>query len=378
MITATAVRTDFATRLYDTLAKTQAGKDLFLSPFSIQVALAMCAAGARGETRRVLADLIGAPVSVAEQNRQYAEWLRSINGAGERHVQLTTANALWVQQGEGDRLQPDYQKAVVDFYDSACNEVDFRALPDQAVKSINAWVEGKTGGKITELIKRQLVTADTRLILTNAIYFKGKWAREFDKSHTWDEDWHGASGDRKVPMMHQRGGYLFYEGADFQALDLPYQGEQLSLLIVLPRKTDGLAALENQWAAGQIYQHVTGALAHEEAVIVSLPRFKMETEFQLKPALCDMGAALAFSDNADFSGIVAQPLKISEVIHKAFIEVNEEGTEAAAATGVVMAKCAAIAKEPKRFFADHPFLFAIRDRKTNAVLFCGRVLEPKC
>src|SRR5713226_6953697 len=200
MTTAATVRTDFATRLYDKLARTQVGKDLFLSPFSIQVALAMCAAGAKGQTRRVLTELIGAPVSVDEQNRQYAAWLESVNGAGaprasfprsgvgtagshagawEPDVCLATANALWVQQGY--RIDSDYQKAVADFYDSACNELDFRALPDQAVKSINAWVEGKTAGKIKELIRRQLITADTRLILTNAIYFKGKWASEFDK-----------------------------------------------------------------------------------------------------------------------------------------------------------------------------------------------------
>jgi serpin B len=377
MITAATVHVDFASRLYVTLARTQAGKGLFLSPFSIQVALAMCAAGAKGETRRVLADLIGAPVSVAEQNRQYSAWLESVKSheGGQHHVELAIANALWVQQG--DRLQPDYQKTVADFYDSDCNELDFRAQPDQAVLSINTWVEGKTGGKIKELIRRQLITAETRLVLTNAIYFKGKWASAFDEGHTCDEDWHGASGVRKVPMMHQRGGYHFYECVDFQALDLPYQSEQLSLLVVLPTKSDGLAALESQWTAGDTYQKVTSAFVHEKSVIVSLPRFKMETESLLRPTLCDMGAALAFSDNADLSGIGAPPLKISEVIHKAFIEVNEKGTEAAAATGVVMVKGAAIMNEPKFFRADHPFLFVIRDRKINVVLFCGRVLEPK-
>jgi serpin B len=173
--------------------------------------------------------------------------------------------------------------------------------------------------------------------------------------------------------MHQRRGYLFYECADFQALDLPYQGEQLSLLVVLPTKPDGLAALESKWQAGHTYHQVTGSLAYEETVIVSLPRFKMETEFQLKPALCEMGALVAFSADADFSGIGAEPLTISEIIHKAFIEVNEEGTQAAAATGVVTAKCAAITREPRCFVADHPFLFVIRDRKTNVMLFCGRV-----
>jgi len=373
MTTAATVRTDFATRLYDRLARSQAGKDLFLSPFSIQVALAMCATGAKGETRRVLADLIGAPLSAAEQNRQYAAWLQSVNGAGERHVQLTTANALWAQKGE--RLQPDYQKAVAEFYDSTLSELDFRALPDLAVKSINTWAAGKTAGKIKELIRRQLISADTRLIVTNAIYFKGKWASEFARSQTRNEDWHGASGVRKVPMMHQGGGYLYYECADFQALDMPYQGEHLSMLVVLPTKPDGLAALERQWSAGHTYEQVTASLVHENTVIVSLPRFKLETEFQLKPALCDMGAALAFGAGADFSGIGAGPLMISEVIHKAFIEVNEEGTEAAAATGVVMRKGMAVLTEPKRFRADHPFLFAIRHRKTNVMLFCGRVLD---
>jgi serpin B len=180
-------------------------------------------------------------------------------------------------------------------------------------------------------------------------------------------------------MMHQRGGYLYYEGNDFQALDLPYQGEQLSMLVVLSRKKDGLVALERQWAAGDTFRQVTEGLDHEGTVLLSLPRFRMETVFSLKPVLCALGAELAFSDEADFSGIGEEPLKISEVVHKAFVEVNEEGTEAAAATAVGMVFCAAImpSVQPKVFQADHPFLFFIRDRKTNAVLISGRVLDPK-
>ncbi len=373
MTTTATVHNEFATRLYSSLAKSHKGKDLFLSPFSIQVALALCAAGAKGETRRQLAELLGAPASVEEQNRQYAALLAAINSAGANDVQLTTANALWLQQGAC--LHPEYQKAAAHYYDSLCREVDFGAAPDQAVQTINAWVEGKTAGKIKQLVSRDLVSADTRLVVTNAIYFKGKWASEFDKSHTWDEDWHGASGTRKVPMMHQTRGYHYYECADFQALDLPYQGERLSLLVVLPRKTDGLAALESRWTA-DTYRQVTDSLAEEATVIVSLPRFKMETSFLLKPALCDLGAGLAFSGSADFSGIEAGPLCISEVVHKAFVEVNEEGTEAAAATGLMTKRAVGIG-ETKCFQADHPFLFMIRDRQTNAVLFSGRVLEPR-
>ncbi len=374
MTTTPAVRGDFAARLHDALAAARPASDLFLSPFSVQTALAMVAAGAKGETRRVLADLIGAPLDVAEQNRQYAALLESASRAGDSHVQWTVANSLWVQQGDG--LRPDYQKTVAECYGGACNELDFRALPDQAVKSINAWVEGRTAGKIKELVRRQHLAGDTRLVLANAVWFKGKWAVEFDKTLTCDEDWHGAGGVRKTPMMRRKGGCLYHEEADFQAIDLPYQGEQTSMLVVLPRKPDGLAALEGRWAAGHAYAQVTGALAREKAVLVSLPRFRMATESQLRPALSALGAASAFQDGADFSGIGAGPLRISEVVHKAFIEVNEEGTEAAAATAVVMSKSAAVANVPKVFVADHPFLFLIRDRKTNAVLFSGRVLEP--
>ena len=179
-------------------------------------------------------------------------------------------------------------------------------------------------------------------------------------------------------MMHQSGGYLYYGGDGFQALDLPYKGEQLSMLVVLPTKKDGLASLEKQWATGETYRHATDGLNHEGTVLVSLPRFKMETVFLLKPVLCAMHAELAFSADADFSGISDERLVISEVIHKAYVEVNEEGTEAAAATAVMMPPtCAMPQKKPKVFSADHPFLFFIRDRNTNAVLFSGRVLDPK-
>ena len=222
MDTPTTARSDFATRLYDKLAGTQAGKNLFLSPFSIRVALAMCAVGARGETRRVLADLIGAPESVEEQNRQYARLLKSVHGDGDRPFQLVTANALWGQQGY--HFNPDFKKAVADFYDGAFHEVNFRAQPDEAVRTINAWVSDKTREKIKELIKRDFINDDTRLILTNAIYFKGRWEKEFEEADTRDEDWHGPNGTGKVPMMHQKGGYLYYEGDGFQALDLPYKG----------------------------------------------------------------------------------------------------------------------------------------------------------
>jgi serpin B len=333
----------------------------------------MVAAGAKAETRRALADLIGAGDDIAEQNRQYADWITAVHDEKDRDGQLlATANALWGQHGTP--VKPEFQQAIANCYGGATHEVDFVAFPDQAVKTINAWVEGQTGGKIKELVTRDLVTSDTRLVLTNAIYFKGQWENEFEKSQTWDEDWHGLDGVRKVPMMQQRGGFLYCESDDFQALDLPYQGQQLSMLVVLPRANDGLPALERTWAAAKTYRTATDSLRHEETVIVSLPRFKTHAQFKLSSVLSAMGAALAFGARADFSGIADERLNLSEVVHRALIEVNEEGTEAAAATGVFMTK--SLASLPTVFLADHPFLYFIRHRKTNSVLFAGRLLDP--
>ena len=209
MDTPTAARSEFATRLYDKLAGTQGGNNLFFSPFSIRVALAMCAVGARGETRRLLADLIGAPESVDEQNRQFAVLLKSVNDEGERPFQLVTANALWGQQGF--HFKPDFKKAVADFYDGAFNEVNFVSHPDEAMTTINTWVSDKTAEKIKELIKRDFINDDTRLILTNAIYFKARWEKKFAEAVTGDQDWNGLDRTKKTPMMHQWGGYLYYD-----------------------------------------------------------------------------------------------------------------------------------------------------------------------
>ncbi len=372
-----SARPDFATRLYYKLAESEEGKNLFLSPFSIQVALAMCATGSKGETRRVMADLIDAPENVEEQNLQYAALLKSVMGDGQRPFQLLTANALWGQQGY--HFRPDFQEAIADFYGGALHVVDFRTRPDEAAMTINAWVSDKTREKIRELIHRNDIM-NARLVLTNAIYFKGRWENEFRQADTRDDDWYGPGGTSKVKTMHRTGGYEYFEGDTYQAVDIPYTGGQLAMLIVLPRRKDGLAALERQWAVESMYRQVTARLHHQAEVVVSLPRFKMETAFKLKPVLCGLGIGLAFSDDADFGGICEEPLKIADVIHKACVEANEEGTEAAAATAVGMPLAAAAPRpmpEPKVFKADHPFLFFIRDRKTNTVLFSGRLLDPK-
>jgi serpin B len=374
MDTVEAARTTFADRLYDKLAGNRAGKNLFFSPFSIRTALALCAVGARGGTRRVMADLIGEPESVEEQNRRYARLLKAVHGDGNT-FQLVTANALWGQ--EGYHFKPDYQKAITEFYDGTFHEVNFRDLPDEAVTTINARVRDQTREKIKELVNRACLTNDTRLILTNAIYFKGEWADVFPEFRTGDEDWYTPLGTRKVPMMQRSGGYFYYEGDRFQTLELPYKGGQASMLVVLPSKGERLTPLETRWPVEGLYRRMIAGLRYEKRVIVALPRFTIETKFNLGSVLCALGAGLAFGNGADFSGIGEEPLQLSEVVHKAFVEVNEKGTEAAGATAArMMLKGIQTLPEPKVFRADRPFLFFIRDRKTDAVLFSGRVLDP--
>lgn len=371
-----SVQGDFAARLHDKLAANSAGNNLFFSPFSIRVALAMCAVGAKGETRQALIDLIGAPESVDEQNQHYGTLIKSVHGEGYRALQLVMANALWGQRGY--RFNPDYSQVVADYYDAVFRELDFRESVDEAVSAVNTWVREKTGAKITSLIDRGTISADTRLILTNAIYFKGQWETVFDKSATKQEIWH-STPRTTVPMMHQNGSYLYYEDDSLQALNIPYRGRQLSLLVVLPRKNDALAVVESRWNARGIFRQVTQGL-DPETVVVSLPCFKIAAEYLLKPALCALHAALIFSEEADFSGIGEEQLMISEVIHRSFVEVNEVGTEAAAATAVKMMLSTGTGSrspEPKVFRADHPFLFFIWERKTSAVFFAGRFAGPE-
>jgi serpin B len=365
----------FANRLYEKLVESAPDENLFFSPFSIQVALAMCAVGARGETRGALTNLIGAPDDVDDQNQLYADLLLSICSDGSRPTTLVTANAIWAQRGI--TFVPAFADAIAQYYDGVFREVNFQKEPKNAVAAINTWVSAKTNERINDLLSIDMIKADTRLVLTNAIYFKAKWEKVFPKSNTKDEPWYGPDGQTTVPLMHKQEGLLHYETDDFQAVNIPYKGRQLSMLVVLPRREDGLAALERLWIEQDLFAQVTKGF-DDETVNIWLPRFKVEASFELGEILCAMGAEIAFSDLADFTGIARGPLKISEVVHKAFVEVTEDGTEAAAATAVLMMRSMGLgrAPEPIEFRADHPFMFCIWNRKTDVIFFSGRVVNP--
>jgi serpin B len=377
----------FALELYAKLRAEQG--NLFFSPYSISTALAMTYAGARGSTASQMAQVLHFPTPVDEKagpspaamNRgqfdsAFGQIIKDLNEKGRKGgYTLTVANALWGQQGYG--FLDEFLKSVEANYDGRLNEVDFVAATEKARKTINTWVEKQTKDKIKDLIPAGVLDSMTRLVLTNAIYFKGNWARQFKKDQTKDAPFTLADG-RKVqaPMMNQTGQFRYTETETFQGLELPYVDNELSMIILLPKQFDGLSEFEKTLTAENLPQWLSRLFPRE--VIVSVPKFKATKQFSLASMLAAMGMKDAFTPDADFSGMDGKKdLFISAVIHKAYVDVNEEGTEAAAATGVTMSLTSLGPSQTPVFRADHPFVFLIRDNRSGSILFIGRLMNPK-
>jgi len=365
---------------FDLYGKLREGNgNLFFSPYSISTALAMTYAGAREQTAAEMAKTLHFAVDQEHLPSAYQSLLAAVNGKGKpRSFQLYTANALWGQKGY--YFQPDFLKLTQDYYGGSLREVDFRNATEQARQIINRWVEEQTNNKIQELLKPGAVQPTTPLVLTNAIYFKAAWMEEFWEAATKPEAFHlTAEKEAKVPMMHKTEACNFLDDSEFQMLALPYERHQLSLLVLLPKKVDGLADLEKSLSAEKLEGWLPKMKSYQ--VEISLPKFKMTASFELKDVLSALGMPMAFSPRADFTGITTTPpgIMIGQVIHKAYVDVNEKGTEAAAATAVVALPKGVPAQPPLRavFRADHPFVFAIRDNQTGSILFLGRVTNPQ-
>lgn len=372
----------FALELY---AKLQGENgNLFFSPYSISTALAMTFAGARGQTATQMADVLHFPVGteVAGLNRQqfaseFGKLVKDLNSRGESGVyELNVANALWGQKGYG--FLATFLELVEKHYGGRLNEVDFVGATEAARQTINAWVEKKTNDKIKNLIAKGVLDFMTRLVLTNAIYFKGNWAQQFKEDRTKEAPFTLSDGQKvNVPLMNQTTKYGYMETDALQGLELPYVDDELSMIVLLPKEFDGLGELEKSLTLENLSQWQSKLRKRE--VVVSIPKFKLTCQFSLASVLKAMGIKDAFSRSADFSGMNGKrDLFISAVIHKAYVDVNEEGTEAAAATAVVM-RLTSIgpADRPPVFRADHPFLFLIRDNQSGSILFIGRVMNPK-
>ena len=369
---------DFALAMYGQLR--QRPGNLFFSPFSIRAALGMTQAGARGETAAQMREALRISSSDETLHVAFAEIIQQLNAAGGGTYEMAVANSLWCQ--EGTPLQAGFLDLIGRHYGGSMNLVDFRRGAEATRATMNRWVEGKTRQKIRELIPSGGVNADTRLTLVNAVYFKGKWELQFRRAATRDEPFHVEGGaEVQVPLMQQHEQIRYVQAAGYQAVDLVYLGGDLSMLVLLPDRKDGLGDLETTLSARMIHDCVAKMVARETEL--SLPRFRMTWgTVDLGAQMQALGMPLAFSRaHADFSGINGreppdnEALCLSAVFHKTFVEVNEEGTEAAAATAVAMQTLGLKPRSPI-FRADHPFVFAIRDRKTGAILFLGRMSDP--
>jgi serpin B len=363
----------FALELYAKLQNQQG--NIFLSPYSISTALAMAYAGARGQTEKQMADaLCFSTMSSKQLHEEFGRLIRKLNAAGEKGgFELVVANAIWGQKGYN--FLPEYLALVKTEYDGDLQQVDFTTQAEAARKTINDWVENKTKDKIIELIKPGMLDSTTRLVLTNAIYFKGKWANQFKSVQTKDSPFTLLGGQKvNVPMMYQTEKLGYREVNNIQVLEMPYVNNDLSMVILLPKKLDGINELEKDLTNDNLAGWI--ADLHKRKVQVFFPRFKMTSEFELANVLGAMGMPDAFSRKADFSGMNGNhELSISAVVHKAYVDVNEEGTEAAAATGVGVI-ATSIEPPPPIFKADHPFIFLIRDNITGSILFLGRTANP--
>ena len=369
---------EFAVGLYRELAR-QPG-NLHFSPFSVRMALGMALAGARGKTATEIRSVLHVPASDGGPATEGADTIARLTRP-QQFFEINIANSMWGQQGMP--LKPEFVDMLDSAYRAVIDLVDFRDR-EGARAAINRWVEKHTKQRIRDLIPPGLLIDDMRLALVNAVYFKGLWESPFSHRATREENFHLAGGGIvRTPMMCQLGSVGYFKGDDFRAIDFPYRGGQLSMLIVLPDRRDGLRWLERDLSAGTLHRCVADMTGTQ--VDIHLPKLRMILAAQLTEALSALGMALAFDrDRADFSGIngLVPPhrasLSLSAVVHKAYVEVNEEGTEAAAATAVRVVERASGGTPviPVVFRADHPFLFAIRDLYSGMILFMGRVMDP--
>jgi serpin B len=350
-------------------------RHLFFSPHSVSMALLMTSAGARGETRQEMLDTLCYPDDAQDLHaaaHALHQTLKEAEAPG--HVELHEANGLW--PAKGFTLQPDFLSTMNRMYNTDVEALDY-SKPVEAAQTINAWIEKQTRDLLKNVVSPDALSPLTRLVLANAIYFKGDWLLPFDEKLTKPAPFHLADGTRKdIPMMRGELAKVSYAKLDDMALlALPYSGRTMSMLIALPDDPDGLSRIEDQLSPA-LFASWLEAL-QRRTVHVTLPVFTMTSEFQLNPVLKKLGMTRAFaSGRADLSGIGSRPgdLFISDVFHKAYVDVNETGTEAAAVT-TVMIRATSVSMDP-RFVADKPFLFFIYDHASESILFMGRFSHP--
>ena len=370
----------FALDLHKSLASRDqfANENLFYSPASLLIALAMTCYGARGNTAAEIKKVLHVDsVSSPDLDKSMKKFIDTLNGASDENNKLLTANRLFVQKSF--EILEAFKIGTREFYDAELALVDYITNPEEAREEINHWVEQKTNDKIKDLIPPGMLSSATRLTLVNAIYFKGLWLEKFKKERTLTKSFFVSQNEEiKAKMMYQTNDFKYFESRDLacQVLEMPYIGRKMSMVIYLPNEINGLAELEEKMTYDSLQKSLSLLDSSMEEVEVFLPKFKLTQQFDLNDILSTMGAEEMFiPGKADLSGITTEPLFVSKVVHKAFVEVNEEGTEAAAATGIGVNTFSMPLPKPL-FKADHPFLFLIRHSDSGAILFLGRLVRP--
>lgn len=365
---------EFDLRLYQQLAM-QPG-NLAFSPYSIVSALTLTYTGARGETAAQMASVLGLPIDTGRALTALRERMDAISNAAERaEIELRIANALWGE--ESLAFEPAFVSELASQARAPLERVNFKTQAEAVRLRINGWMADATENHIADLLVPGVITPDQSLVLVNAIYFRAPWTDPFRKEATRDVPFHLTSGGTVLsPTMHQTDQFPYFENEQLQVVQLPYAGGAFSLMVILPRERGDLARIESALSAEQI--EAWSSHSTVQSVTIALPRFEARSNFQLADQLGRMGMPDAFSlSNADFSGITrAERTAIGEVVHAAWLRVDEAGSEAAAVTAVMMLRSSMPTDEYKKFSADHAFLYLIQHRATGTVLFMGRIEDP--
>ncbi|XP_076028372.1 leukocyte elastase inhibitor-like isoform X3 [Oratosquilla oratoria] len=363
----------FTLALYKELASAKTG-NMFFSPLSIMTAISMVYTGARGITSEEIQKVLQLPTDTNDVLLAYEEIIKDFKTVSEDY-KLSTSNAAYVH--EGYNLLDEFKSVLETNFKSLIKSANFND-PEPVRNEINTYVQEETADKIKELIPKGILNSDTRMVLINAVYFKGLWENQFDPQNTRVQPfWVDEATKVDVDMMNieKKFRWGFIADLEAQGLELSYKGSRLSMIILLPKKKNGLAEMEKKLDNFNLFD-ISKKLTFNDKIKVSIPKFKLEETYEdLEKTLSKMGMTTLFDDRCDLSGISGEKdLVVTKVVHKSFVEVNEEGSEAAAATAVIMSRCMVLPQDP--FIADHPFLFFIMDQRSGLVLFTGRLTNP--
>ena len=363
---------DFVFAFYSEIAKKNEKSNVFFSPLSISTAFSIAYEGAKGNTASQIQQVFSLEEDDSKRQEKISDTLSRLNHKDDWY-NLQVANALWIK--DGYKIKQDYIDTAKTHYSSTVDNVDF--VTDDGINRINSWVLEKTNDKIQDILAPGSTDDLTRMVITNAVYFKGKWGLEFNSKNTSEKPfWTDKDNSVMISMMKENAAvYNYAETKDLQALELNYLGGGISMIVLLPKEKEGLGTIE-QSLNREEFDSIKNSMTRQP-LMIQIPKFEFETEYDLIKPLKNIGLHDAFDqNNANFQGITDEQIYLQKAAHKAFVNVNEEGTEAAAITALVGRSTSGPPDPVAEFVAEHPFMFVIQEKETESILFVGRVMDP--